>query len=102
MEASHAVEAANNVANMTIEHSSMSVQLIRNDVFQILKMINPFVMMGKNGGVQHIWLGEDDSGLTPNLLTHTCWGISVIGVNSDALACLLDQLSQFRLLILGR
>ena len=98
----HSFEPPKDIANMTAENSSVGVKFVHDHVFKILKELNPFGMMGKNSGVQHIRIGKDDSGFFSDSLTHVTGSVSIISVDSDPLIEVFNKFHQLGHLILGQ
>src|SRR5262249_50705237 len=53
-------EASQNVGEMASKDAAISVQLVEHDVPQIFEEPGPASVVGKNTGVQHIGIREDD------------------------------------------
>ena len=56
-------QSPQDVCDMTPEHTAHGVELVDHDVFESVEEVVPVVMGGKESGVQHVGVGEDDIGV---------------------------------------
>ena len=61
-------QSAKNIGQVTAKDTTIGMDFIYHDVFQIFKELYPFGMMRQNVGMKHIGVGNDNmSGLTYGL-----------------------------------
>ena len=86
---------------MASEDSTVIVQLVDNNIFQVFKELHPFSVVRKNPRMEHVRIGENNVPSCPDGLACILRRVSVICEKPHLFGKLLDGLIQLGLLILG-
>ena len=79
---------------MTAENTAIGMNFINHNVFQIFKQLYPFGVMGKDVGMEHIWIGDYNVSSLTDRFTSRALCIAVIGICLDVDAELLNHFIQ--------
>ena len=71
---------------MAAEHSTVGVQFIEHDIAQVLEQPNPFCVVRKDSGMQHVRIGQHDVPAFPNCFPRITGGVAVIREHSETVA----------------
>ncbi len=86
---------------MAAEDAPVVVHLVDDDVFEAFEEGDPLGVVGHDGGVQHVGVGEDDVAGAAHLAAGVGGGVAVVGEGADVGAKVGDEAVEFVELVLG-
>ncbi len=86
---------------MSPEDPTVGMELIDHYKFQILKEVHPLGVMRKDARVKHVGVCDDHISPGPNGLPGVLGRVSVVGECGDRFSDPLDEILEFKHLILG-
>ena len=75
--------------------------LVDDHVLQVLEELDPLGVVGKDAGVQHVWVGDHHVPCCADGLSGVDRGVAVVGVGLDVYSEVGDQAVELVQLILG-
>ena len=71
---------------MAAEDAAVGVQLVDDDVFEVFEELHPLGVVGQDGGVEHVRVGEHDVAGRADGAARIGRGVAVVGEGADVLA----------------
>jgi hypothetical protein len=96
----HAPEAPQHVCKVTAEHSTISVQLVEDDVTEVFKQADPSSVVRKDSSMEHIRIREHYMAPLSDRSSGVAGGVPVVREDSELIFKSLSQFVQLRKLIL--
>ena len=94
------MKSPQDIGHVRSEDPSVGMEFIDHDEFQILEEGHPLRMMGKDGRVEHVGIGDHDVPLGPNCLSGIRRRISIIRERGNRFCNPVDQILKLEHLIL--
>ncbi len=85
---------------MAAEDAAIGMQLVEHDVTQIFKQPSPARVVGKDAGVQHVRIGENDVAFFANGFASVAGSVAIIGEHAKTILEPLIQVVKFGELVL--
>ena len=105
----YSLQPSNDIGNMRAENAAVGMGLVDDHIMQVGEKFIPVGVMGKNAGVQHVRVGQDDAGIAADGGAVLLGGVAVIdggcqvrqvsGVRLELKACRLENWSWARALV---